>query len=106
MVTAELAVGLLTVTLMAALLAWVVGLVGLQARCTGTAVAVARQYARGDDDGVRNAGEQRPAGAQVRVAESAGAVRVVVSVEKRWGALGPVTIEGRAQLTLEPDGEG
>ena len=102
MVTAELAVGLLTATLVAAILAWVIGLAGLQARCNDTAAAVARQYARGDESAAIDASRAAPEGSSVQADVMSGQVRVVVVAKRSWGALGPISIEGRAQLTVEP----
>lgn len=101
MVTFELAVGLLTACLVTALLGWGIGLVGLQARCTESAGQIARQLGRDDEQAAAEARGRVPDGAAVQVIEAATEVTVVVSVERSWGAFGPVIIRGRAAAPAE-----
>lgn len=101
MVTFELAIGLLAACLATALLGWGIGLVGLQARCTESAGQIARQLGRDDEQAAAQARGRVPDGAAVQVIEAATEVTVLVSVERSWGAFGPVTIQGRAATPTE-----
>lgn len=96
MVTFELAVGILTASLLAGLLGWGMALVGLQARCTDLASQVARQLGRGDLPAAAQAQARVPDGGQVLVNESDQQIEVMIVVEASWGVLGPVKISGRA----------
>ncbi|MCT3016192.1 hypothetical protein EFN04_06580, partial [Propionibacterium freudenreichii] len=55
MVTAELAVGILSVALLAGIFCWVVAVIGVQIRCGDSAAQIARQTARGDQAAVQRA---------------------------------------------------
>jgi len=101
MVTAELAVGLLSAALITAVLAWTLSLVALQARCEMTATAIARQVARGDDAAAASARSAGPAGADVSISRGASIV-VHVSARSSWGPIGPIEVAGRAELIPEP----
>lgn len=96
MVTFELAVGMLTACLMAGMLGWTVSLVALQARCSDAAGQIVRQLARGDQEAAQEAEQHVPDGARVQVVEAGQQITVQVAVDARWGALGPIEIEGRA----------
>ncbi len=102
MVTAELAVSILAATLIAAGLCWVIGVIGTQIRCQDSAAAIARQLARGDENGVERARASVPAGGGVRIDTAGDVVRVTVTDELSWGRLGPVPVSGSATVTKEP----
>ncbi|WP_277066370.1 TadE family type IV pilus minor pilin [Propionibacterium acidifaciens] len=102
MVTVELAVSILSAALMASCLCWVIGVVGAQMRCQDSAVAIARQLARGDEAAAERARASVPPGSEVLTDVDDGVVRVSVTDELRWGRLGPVRVSGRATVTEEP----
>lgn len=96
MVTVELAVGVLAACLVAALLGWGIGLIGLQARCGESASQIARQLGRDDQQAADEARLRVPDGAEVRVTSGNTTVEVLVTAQASWGRLGPVTVQGRA----------
>ncbi len=104
MVTAELAFACLGAALACVLLAWVLALVGLLLRCQATAVAVARQEARGDRAAVARALSDRPRGAIVTVRHDGKRVQVSVELAARpWaGWLPTVPLEAAAVVLPEP----
>ncbi|MFJ5922391.1 TadE family type IV pilus minor pilin [Kitasatospora sp. NPDC092948] len=78
MVTAETAVALPALVLLAAMLIWGVVAAGAQIRCVDAARAGARAAARGDGDAAAVAAAAAPAGAKVAVALDATTARVTV----------------------------
>ena len=106
MVTVELAVSILTAALIVAALCWVIGVVGTQIRCQDSAMAIARQLARGDEAGAQRARASVPSGSSVQVSYDGDVVQVVVDDELSWGRLGPVAVSGRATVTREPHAAG
>lgn len=102
MVTIELAVGILTATVLTALLCWMVALVVTQSKCIDVATEVARQTARGDSDKVRLARELAPRDSRIDVTRRQHDVTVVVSVDSRFMGVGPVTVSGSATAAWEP----
>lgn len=102
MVTAELAVSLLSATVLVCLAAWVVGLVSLQGSCRSSASEIADQLARGDTAVAAKARRNVPQGATVSTSTSAGWVRVRVAAERSMGRVGPITVVGTASAPLEP----
>ncbi len=96
MVTVELAVGVLAACLVAALLGWGIGLIGLQARCSESASQIARQLGRDDQQAADEARLRVPDGAEVRVTSGNTTVEVLVTAQASWGRFGPVTVQGRA----------
>jgi|GEM_PF-1510130 len=101
MVTFELAVGVLSATFLTGVLAWTIGLVVLQGRCSDTAAQVARQLARDDQVAAQEAFGRGPRGAELAVDEGADVVSVVVTVDARFGAMGQVEVRGSAQMPRE-----
>jgi hypothetical protein len=77
-VTAETAVALPALVLLAAMLIWGVVAAAAQIRCVDAARVGARAAARGDSDAVSLARAAAPAGATVRLAEDGDTVRVTV----------------------------
>ncbi|MDR2619690.1 MAG: hypothetical protein LBC29_00945 [Propionibacteriaceae bacterium] len=102
MTTLELAVGLLTAALLAAILAWAVSLVVTYTRCSDTAAAVARYAAIGDSQKVNQAQQGAPAGANVQVFDHGRTVEVVVSSDEWFGLIGPIHLVGTATQLKEP----
>lgn len=102
MVTAELAIGILTTAIVLGIACWVVSLVVLQTHCADTASQVARQLARGDTKAADEARGRAPKGARTVVQHGAGTVRVAVDVDSSWGRIGPVHLKGEATAHLEP----
>ena len=92
----RIAHGMLTASLMAGMHGWTVSLVALQARCSDAAGQIVRQLARGDQEAAQEAEQHVPEGARVQVVEAGQQITVQVAVDARWGALGPIEIEGRA----------
>lgn len=78
MVTAETAVALPAMILLAAMLAWGVLAAAAQIRCIDAARAGARAAARGDADPAATARAVAPSGAAVRIVHGADTVRVTV----------------------------
>lgn len=108
MVTAELAVSILTVLVVSVTLSWGVFLLVMQLRCLDTAAQVARQAARGDTAAVRQAKAQAPAGSRVTVSTAGSVTRVEVELTARplaeW--LVSVPLRAHAEVATEPGVEG
>ena len=106
MVTAELAVTILTAFTLLIMMSWGVYLVVLQLRCTDVAAAVARQVARNDTAAADRARAQAPPGATVRVSRRSSLVTVTVRVRAKplSGWLVTVPLQARAQVVPEPTG--
>lgn len=102
MVTAELAVGLLSAAVICALLAWTVGLMALHARCEQTATAIVRQLARGDQAAADAAAKTAPAQSKIESSRTGEIITVRVSTQRSLGPVGPVPISAAAQLSVEP----
>lgn len=101
MVTAELAVGILAACLISIALAWCVSLVGAQIRCSDSAAAIARQYARDDLVGAQIASGSAPEGAEVTVSRDGQLVEVSVTVERSFVGFSTL-VTGKAQMIPEP----
>lgn len=101
-VTAELAVGLIVVAIVATVACFTVSLVISQGRCEAAAAQIAREVARGDKSGERTARKAVPEGGTVAVSTRQGWVTVTVTQRRAWGRLGPLTLTGRATVPLEP----
>ena len=104
MVTAELAMASLLVSVIIVLLGWLSVVIASAVRCQDTAWEVARQEARGDGAAARRARLAAPPGARVRVERAAGQVSVVVQLDARpWvGWLPPVPLRAAAVVHAEP----
>lgn len=79
MVTAELAFASIGAALIALMLGWVFGVLGLYLNVQETAIQVARQAARGDQREVDSAIAAGPDAAQVSIRHDSGQVLVTVS---------------------------
>lgn len=102
MVTAELAVSLLSAALVVATGCWVVGLVVVQEACRSTAAQIARQMARGDEAAAQEARRRGPGRIEVTVDREQGWVKVSVATQRSLGRLGPVRLQGSAAASMEP----
>ena len=103
MVTAELAVTILTAFTLLVMLCWGISLVVVQLRCIDTASAVARQIARGDQVGVAHATGNAPRGAKVTVQRRPGLITVTVRVAARPLADWLVTVPLQASAEVVPE---
>lgn len=101
MVTAELAVGILVACLISLALAWCISVLGTQIKCSDSAAAIARQYARNDQDNVQAALDNAPAGAIVEVARDGQLVAVTVEVERSISGFS-MKVTGAAKVLAEP----
>ncbi|WP_130866873.1 TadE family type IV pilus minor pilin [Acidipropionibacterium timonense] len=102
MVTAEMAVSLITGALAVVLGCWMVGLVVVQDACRVTASQVARQLARGDTRSADEARRRAPSGSTVTTTTRGQWIDVTVVTSRSLGRLGPVRLEARASSPLEP----
>ncbi|MEU6233182.1 TadE family type IV pilus minor pilin [Kitasatospora sp. NPDC047058] len=104
-VTAETAVALPALVLLAVMLIWGVLAAGAQIRCVDAARAGARAAARGEPDAAAIAGSAAPPGAVVRIAVEADTVRVTVDAPSaapgRLGALLSVRLGAAAVAARE-----
>ena len=106
MVTAELAVAMLAAFSLVIMLCGGIGLLVTQMRLVDTAGEVARQAARGDDDAVREAEREAPAGAVVTTTRRGDRIEVEARLlAAPLGGLPPVTLRATAEVVAEP-GEG
>lgn len=101
-VTIELAIGLLTVTILTACLAGISLLGMAQASAAEGSAQIARQLARGDELAAREAARSLPDGASVDVDRQPGGVRASVRVPVRVPLLGGVTASADAWAAFEP----
>jgi len=105
MVTAETAVALPALVLLAVMLIWGVVAAATQIRCVDAARVGARAAARGDADAVALATAAAPRGAAVQVTEDAETVRVTVEAScsgpGRLGALLSVRLNASAVAARE-----
>ena len=102
MVTAELAIGLLSAALATIALCWTVGLATLHIRCADVAAQVARYAARGDDAGATAAKSRAPANATIEMNDNGTSITVTVRAQSTLGRIGPVTMSGSATMPKEP----
>ena len=102
MVTAELAIGILTATMVAIALSWGVHLLAVQTECSDVAAQIARAEARGDSAAADEARQRAPSGAKVTVDTSGSGVQAKVAVAVAFGNLFAVTVTGDATMPKEP----
>jgi hypothetical protein len=103
MVTVELAVGIVTATLLTAALVTLVMLGVTQAAAAESSAQLARQIARGDEAAVRAAEARAPG--EATVVHRDGGVEVTVEAESFVLGLGGVPVRATAWAAYEP-GEG
>lgn len=92
LVTVELAIGFVTVTLLAAVLMGVVSLGLAQAAAARTSSEVARQLARGDSEAAERAEQEAPPGARVEARDVDDGVRVTTEVPVDIFGIGVVDV--------------
>ena len=102
MVTAELAIGILSATMLAVCLCWGVSLVVVHTECTDVAAQIARADARGDKASSTEAKKHAPAGSTIAVEKTGDQVNVSVSVPVTYGHLVTITVKGHATMPREP----
>jgi len=102
MVTAELALGLLTATMVTIVMCWGIHLIAIQTQCADVAAQVARAEARNDATTAADARSRAPAGAAVEVTGQGNDVAVSVSVPVSFGNVFHITVTGRAAMPKEP----
>jgi hypothetical protein len=104
MVTVEIALASLAAAAALVLLAWILTVVMLLARCNDLATSVARQEARGDQAAVAKILQGRPTGAKVAVRQQAEQITVTVDLAARpWADWLPsVPLSTSATVIREP----
>lgn len=102
MVTAEMAVSLITATMAVIAGVWAVSLVIVHDACRVTASQIAQQRARGDLKSAEQAQRKAPEGARITTASRDGWVRVTVSTDRSLGKIGPVHLQASAAAPQEP----
>ncbi|MCL2782982.1 MAG: hypothetical protein FWD80_03290 [Propionibacteriaceae bacterium] len=102
MVTAELAIGILSATMVAFVLSWGVHLIAVQTVCADVAAQVARAEARGDAAAANEARQHAPDGATLDIAKTGTEVHVTVSVRISLGRLISMPVTGQAAMPKEP----
>jgi len=104
MVTAELALGMVSAIFVLIFGCWAIVLGVLQLGCIDTAAETARQAARGDQQAVRSAEADAPRGATVTVKTVGDRVVVDVALFARPGGLRlpAVRLSAHAETLLEP----
>jgi len=102
MVTAELAIGILSATMLAIGLMWGINLVIVHTECSDVAAQVARAEARGDAAAAAQARAHAPEGSTLEVEVVGNEVHVRVSVPVSLGHLLTITVSGDAVMPKEP----
>lgn len=101
MVTAELAIGILSATVVAVFLAWGVNLLVVRTECADVASQIARAEARGDAPAAAQARGHAPDGAAINVDETGSQVVVTVEVSVSFGQIITVDVSGSATMPKE-----
>jgi len=102
MVTAELAIGILSATMLAIFLCWGVSIVVVHTEVTDVAAQIARADARGDKASSAEAKTHAPDGATIEVEKTGDQVRVSVSVPVTYGHFITINVKGHATMPREP----
>lgn len=102
MVTVELAVGFVTVTILLAVLTTMAQLGVTQAACAESSAQLARQAARGDEAAVAAAMNRLPPEGRATLRREADGVRATVEAEVRVLGLGRVAVAATAYAANEP----
>ena len=101
MVTAELAIGILSATMVAICLAWAINLLAVHTECADVAAQIARAEARDDAPASAQARGHAPAGATIDVDQSGSQVVVTVGVTVAFGHLVSMDVSGSATMPKE-----
>lgn len=96
MVTAEIAVGILSLAVLTAIMAFTISLISLRGACADVAAQVARQLARDDQVAAAAAQARAPQGSRVEVRREGSLIIVQVSAEARFGNVGSIPISATA----------
>ena len=101
MVTAELAIGILSATMVAICLAWAINLLVVHTECADAAAQIARAEARGDAPAAAEARGHVPNGSTINVDASGSQVLVTVEVPVSFGHFISVDVSGSATMPKE-----
>jgi len=101
MVTAELAIGILSTTMLAIGLCWGISLIVVHTECADAAAQIARAEARGDVDATVQARQHVPNGATIAIDHTDGQVGVTVSVPVSLGHVLRIQVSGMAVMPKE-----
>jgi len=102
MVTVELAIGILSATMLAVFLSWGINLLVVHTECADAAAQIARAEARGDAAASTAARGHAPSGADITVDQSGTEVVVTVGVTVSFGQLVSMDVSGSATMPKEP----
>jgi len=101
MVTAELAIGILSATMVAVCLAWAINLLVVHTECADAAAQIARAESRGDAPASTQAKGHAPSGADIKVDATGSQVVVTVGVAVSFGHFISVDVSGSATMPKE-----
>jgi len=102
MVTAELAIGILSATMLAIGLCWSISLIVIHTECADAAAQIARAEARDDATASAQATQHVPGGATIAIDHTDGQERVTVSVLVSLGHVFRIQVSGTAVMPKEP----
>lgn len=105
MVTVELAMGILTISVITVVLVSIIAVGVTHSAATSAAQQIARHAARGDAQAVKRAHDELPPRSTVRIEGEADGVAVTVESRPRVAVIGEVGLEVTAWSHWEP-GEG
>lgn len=107
LITAELAVGILSAMVVMIMLAWGLFLVVVQVRCIDAAAEIARQAARDDHEAVDQARAKAPAGSRIKIKTAGDVVQVEVRTKAKplRKGLPAIELNARAEAVREPEGD-
>jgi len=101
MVTAELAIGILSATMVAICLAWAINLLAVHTECSDAAAQIARAEARGDAPASAQAKGHVPSGAEINIDQTGSQVVVTVDVKVAFGNFVSMDVSGTATMPKE-----
>ncbi|MCL2490333.1 MAG: hypothetical protein FWF36_06390 [Propionibacteriaceae bacterium] len=101
MVTAELAIGILSATMVAVCLSWGINLLAVHTECADVAAQIARAEARGDAPASTLARGHAPTGASISIDQTGSQVVVTVGVPVSFGHIASVGVSGSATMPKE-----
>jgi len=101
MVTAELAIGILSATMVAVCLAWGINLLVVHTECADAAAQIARAEARGDAPASTQARGHAPTGAVIDIDQTGSQVVVTVGVSVPFGHITSVGVSGSGTMPKE-----
>lgn len=104
MVTFEIAVGLLTLSLIVTAMVWVLGLSVVKINCFTTAAKIARHLAVGDSSQAEAAKRLAPSGSTISISKTASQIVVSCQVTKSGFGIRQITLRSEASMPVEKDG--